>query len=61
MYGLEMTGERMGSAALNLRSPVAGLLLTGQDVGGPGVQASFMIGLMAAAAIDPGVWREMAR
>jgi phytoene dehydrogenase-like protein len=61
MYGLEMTGERMGSAALNLRSPVAGLLLTGQDVGGPGVQASFMVGLMAAAAVDPGVWREMGR
>ncbi len=61
MYGLEMTGERMGSAALNLRSPVTGLLLTGQEVAGPGVQASFMVGLMAAAAVDPAVWRKMGR
>jgi all-trans-retinol 13,14-reductase len=61
MYGLEMTGDRMGSKALNLRSPVSGLLLAGQDVGGPGVQASFMVGLMAAAAVDSGVWREMGR
>ena len=61
MYGLEMTGERMGSTALNLRTPVAGLLLAGQDVAGPGVQASFMAGLMAAAAVDSGVWREMGR
>jgi len=61
MYGLEMTAERMGSTALNLRTPVAGLLLAGQDVAGPGVQASFMAGLMAAAAVDSGLWREMGR
>lgn len=61
MYGLEMTGERMSSSALNLRTPVPGLLLTGQDVAGPGVQAAFMAGLMAAAAVDMGVWREMGR
>lgn len=57
----EKAGKRMGSAALNLRSPISGLMLTGQDVAGPGVQASFMVGLMAAAAVDPGVWREMGR
>ncbi len=61
MYGLELTGERMGSTTLNLRTPVPGLLLAGQDVAGPGVQASFMAGLMAAAAIDSGLWREMGR
>jgi all-trans-retinol 13,14-reductase len=61
MYGLEMTGERIGSTALNLRTPVPGLLLAGQDVAGPGVQAAFMAGLMAAAAVDSGVWREMGR
>jgi all-trans-retinol 13,14-reductase len=61
MYGLEMTGERIGNTALNLRTPVPGLLLTGQDVAGPGVQAAFMAGLMAAAAVDSGVWREMGR
>jgi hypothetical protein len=37
------------------------LLLTGQDVAGPGVQAAFMAGLMAAAAVDSGVWRELGR
>lgn len=61
MYGLEMTGERVGSTALNVRTPVPGLLLAGQDVAGPGVQAAFMAGLMAAAAVDRGVWREMGR
>jgi hypothetical protein len=38
-----------------------GLVLTGQDVAGPGVQAAFMAGLMAAATLDSGLWREMAR
>jgi all-trans-retinol 13,14-reductase len=61
MYGLEMTGERIGSTALNLRTPVPGLLLAGQDVAGPGVPAAFMAGLMAAAAVDAGVWRELGR
>ncbi len=61
IYGLEMTGDRIDSTALNLRTPVPGLLLTGQDVAGPGVQAAFMAGLMAAAAVDSGVWREMGR
>lgn len=61
MYGLEMTGDRIGSTALNLRTPVPGLLLAGQDVAGPGVQAAFMAGLMAAAAVDSGVWREIGR
>jgi all-trans-retinol 13,14-reductase len=61
MYGLELTGDRMGNASLNLRTPVPGLLLAGQDVAGPGVPAAFMAGLMAAAAVDSGVWREMGR
>jgi all-trans-retinol 13,14-reductase len=61
MYGLEMTGERIGATSLNLRTPLPGLLLAGQDVAGPGVPAAFMAGLMAAAAVDSGVWREMGR
>jgi all-trans-retinol 13,14-reductase len=61
MYGLEMTAGRIGSTALKVRTPVPGLLLTGQDVAGPGVQAAFMAGLMAAAAVDSGVWRELGR
>jgi len=61
MYGLEMTGERLTSAALHLRTPIAGLSLAGQDVMGPGVQAAFMGGLMAAASIEPALWREFGR
>lgn len=61
MYGLEMTGERLASPALSLRTPVPGLLLSGQDVTGPGLPAAFMAGMMAAAAVDPGVWLEMGR
>lgn len=61
MYGLEMSGDRLVSPALNPRTPVPGLLLSGQDVAGPGVPAAFMAGMTAAAAVDPGVWREMGR
>jgi len=61
MYGIEMTSERLGSNAVRLRTPVPGLLLAGQDVAGPGVQAAFMAGLMAAATIDHSLWREMGR
>jgi all-trans-retinol 13,14-reductase len=61
MYGLEMTDERLTSPALKLRTPVPGLLLAGQDVMGPGVQAAFMGGMMAAATVDAALWREMGR
>ncbi len=59
MYGLEMSVDRLGSEALRLRTPVPGLLLAGQDVMGPGVQAAFMGGLMAAATVEPALWRQM--
>ena len=55
MYGLEMTGDRLTGTALRLRAPVDGLLLAGQDVLGPGVQAACMAGLLAAATIEPRV------
>ncbi|HSB98451.1 MAG TPA: hypothetical protein VLE45_00965, partial [Burkholderiaceae bacterium] len=61
MYGLEMTGERLTSTALHQHTPVEGLLLAGQDVMGPGVQAAFMGGLLAAASLEPALWRELAR
>jgi len=59
MYGVEMSLERQGSDALKLRTPVPGLLLSGQDVLGPGVQAAFMGGLMAAATVEPALWRQL--
>lgn len=61
MYGIEMTTERMGSDAVRLRTPVPGLVLAGQDVAGPGVGPSLMTGVMAAATVDVGVWRELGR
>jgi all-trans-retinol 13,14-reductase len=53
MYGLDVTAQRMASPALDLRTPVSGLLLAGQDVFGPGVPSACMSGLLAASAIEP--------
>jgi all-trans-retinol 13,14-reductase len=61
MYGIEMSAERMSHSALKARTPVPGLLLAGQDAGSPGIQGAFMGGFMAAAAIEPRLWREMRR
>ena len=58
-YGLEMSSERMGSRVLNVRTPVRGLLLAGQDVTGPGIQGAFMGGFMAGAATEPRLWKRM--
>jgi all-trans-retinol 13,14-reductase len=61
MYGLELSAERMRHSALKVHTPVRGLLLAGQDVVSPGIQGAFMGGFMAAACIEPRLWREMAR
>ncbi len=61
MYGLVLDGNRLSNGALDTRTPIPGLLLAGQDVAGPGVPASFMAGLVAAAAVDSQVWRAFAR
>jgi all-trans-retinol 13,14-reductase len=58
-YGLEMSAHRLESPALNVRTPVPGLLLAGQDVSGAGVQAACMSGLMAAAVIEPALLRQL--
>jgi all-trans-retinol 13,14-reductase len=59
MYGIEMSAQRLGSDALDVRTPVRGLLLAGQDVSGPGIQAACMSGLLAAAAIEPALLRRL--
>jgi all-trans-retinol 13,14-reductase len=59
MYGIEMDAQRLGSTTLNVRTPQPGLLLAGQDVSGAGVQAAAMSGLMAAAAIEPALLRQL--
>ena len=53
MYGVEMNTQRVASSALDVRTPVPGLLLAGQDVSGAGIQAACMSGLLAAAAVEP--------
>jgi all-trans-retinol 13,14-reductase len=60
MYGLEMSAARLASPALGVRTPVPGLLLAGQDVSGAGIQAACISGLLAAAALEPGLLRQLA-
>ena len=60
MYGIEMSEQRLASPALNVRTPVPGLLLAGQDVSGAGIQAACMSGLLAAAALEPSLLRQLA-
>jgi all-trans-retinol 13,14-reductase len=57
MYGLEMSAARMGQRALRVRTPLPGLLLAGQDAASPGIQGAFMGGFMAAASIEPRLWK----
>jgi all-trans-retinol 13,14-reductase len=61
MYGVEMSAERLTSPALRVSTPLAGLLLAGQDVVSPGVPGAFMGGLMAAASVDPALWASLGR
>lgn len=58
-YGLEVTPRRVLSGALRARTPVKGLYLCGQDVVSPGVAGALMGGVLAAAAIDPRVFRRI--
>jgi len=59
IYGIEMSAQRLGSDALDVRTPVPGLLLAGQDVSGPGIQAACMSGLLAAVAIEPSLLKRL--
>jgi all-trans-retinol 13,14-reductase len=57
MYGLATTPQRFLTPALRPRTPIGGLLLAGQDACTPGVTGAMMGGLMAAANIEPQLWR----
>ena len=57
-YGVETTPRRMLSEALNARTPVPGLFLTGQDVMCPGIAGALYGGMLGAAAIDPQVFQK---
>jgi phytoene dehydrogenase-like protein len=53
VYGLEASPRRFLSNALRAQTPVAGLYLTGQDVGSAGIAGAMMGGMLAAVAFDP--------
>jgi all-trans-retinol 13,14-reductase len=57
-YGIETTPRRLQSDALNARTPVPGLFLSGQDVAIPGIAGALMGGMLGAAAIDPRVFQK---
>ena len=58
-YGVETTPRRMMSDALNVRTPVPGLFLSGQDVMSPGIAGALAGGMIGAGAIDPRVFPKM--
>jgi all-trans-retinol 13,14-reductase len=58
-YGVETTPRRMLSSALNARTPVHGLFLSGQDVMTPGIAGALAGGMLGAAAIDPRVFQKL--
>lgn len=58
-YGIETTPRRMLSQALNARTPVPGLFLSGQDVMSPGIAGALSGGLFGAAAIDPQIIQKL--
>ena len=59
IYGLETTPRRFLSTSLRAKTPVPGLFLAGQDVTTPGVVGAMMGGLIAAAAVDPRIYRHL--
>jgi len=58
-YGLDVTPRRFLSRALNVRTPIKGLYLAGQDVVTPGITGAMMGGILAAAVIDPRIFRHL--
>jgi all-trans-retinol 13,14-reductase len=58
-YGVETSPRRMLSEALNARTPVHGLYLSGQDVMSPGIAGALSGGMLGAAAIDPRVFQKL--
>ena len=58
-YGVETSPRRMLSEALNARTPVPGLFLSGQDVMSPGIAGALSGGMCGAGAIDPRVFQKL--
>jgi all-trans-retinol 13,14-reductase len=58
-YGLEGTPARVTSKALQARTPIPGLFLSGQNVASPGIPGALWGGLLAAATVDPKLMAQM--
>jgi all-trans-retinol 13,14-reductase len=58
-YGLETTPRRFLSRSLCMKTPIKGLYLAGQDVVTPGIRGAMMGGFLAAAAINPRIFRKL--
>lgn len=58
-YGIDTTPDRLMSEALQTRTPIPGLFLAGQDVMSPGIPGALWGGLLAAATVDPKLFRQM--
>ena len=56
-YGLDVTPERVMCDGLRAKTPFPGLFLAGQDVASPGIPGALWGGLLAAASVDPKVFR----
>lgn len=57
-YGLDGTPERILSDALNPKTPIEGLYLSGQDVATQGIQGALWGGFLCAATVDPKVFKQ---
>lgn len=58
-YGIDTTPDRLMSEALQTRTPVRGLFLAGQDVLTPGIPGALWGGILAAATVDPKLFRQL--
>ncbi|MGI9513001.1 MAG: hypothetical protein ACR2OL_08885, partial [Anderseniella sp.] len=58
-YGLDGTPERVMSNALKAKTPIEGLYLSGQDVVSQGIQGALWGGILAAASVDPRVFKQL--
>ncbi len=58
-YGLDGTPERVLSDALQAKTPIDGLYLSGQDVVSQGIQGALWGGILGAASVDPRIFKQM--
>jgi all-trans-retinol 13,14-reductase len=59
IYGLEHTPRRMCSTALQVRTPISKLYLSGSDVSSGGVAGALSGGFLSVAALKPSLFKKM--